>query len=405
MWRWAKRWADWVRNDLIPLARARRGGYTVHVRYETSGQTHTELPVPWTAEAVIVEVVFRLPPAGRRKADFALRFPDFTFITAESVRPETGDRHRVTFRFPVPRFSMQGEFLWKHRAVAQVTVPVLTADTFLGGLAAATPTLVARLGGQAIATRAFVAEGCKGLLASAVLRSPHRLSPAADLGVTVEFRHETTGRIFAVSVPLTTDQRSATEALVTAACPKVPRRPGWWSVTWLVGDRMLAASRIEVIAACRFEDAVRVAEARFAVAGKDSVVRMLRQAPAPGMSDRVGPCFLVASGEMGTAGLCRLAVFAVAPGHSNPTQLMEQEVLVTDAPTAFTPGLLLAEDLARIGGFELRLGGRVLGTASLSPVPPAMLTAEGGFKPPQEFPWTAAAEEELLDRLGRLGGS
>jgi len=56
-----------------------------------------------------------------------------------------------------------------------------------------------------------------------------------------------------------------------------------------------------------------------------------------------------------------------------------------------------------MGGFELRLNDRVLGTASLSPVPPATLTAEGGFKPPPGFTWTAAAEEELMNRLGRLG--
>jgi hypothetical protein len=124
-----------------------------------------------------------------------------------------------------------------------------------------------------------------------------------------------------------------------------------------------------------------------------------------GTVERIGPCFLVASGESGTAGLCRLTVFAVSPGSSSPTRLLDQEVLITDAPTPFTPGLLEVEDLARVGSFELRLNGRVLGTASLSPVPPATLTAEGGFKPPPDFPWTAAAEDELQERLGRLGNS
>ncbi len=82
---------------------------------------------------------------------------------------------------------------------------------------------------------------------------------------------------------------------------------------------------------------------------------------------------------------------------------MEQDVLITDAPTVFAPGLLESAELVRVGGFELRLNGRILGTASLSPVPPATLTSEGGFKPPPDFTWTAAAEDELLDRLGRLG--
>jgi hypothetical protein len=94
----------------------------------------------------------------------------------------------------------------------------------------------------------------------------------------------------------------------------------------------------------------------------------------------------------------------MAPGSTSATQLLEQEMLVTDAPTPFAPGLLGVDELAPVGGFELRLNGRILGTASLSPVPPAILTAEGGFKPPPDFPWTSAAEEELSERLRRLGG-
>jgi hypothetical protein len=78
-------------------------------------------------------------------------------------------------------------------------------------------------------------------------------------------------------------------------------------------------------------------------------------------------------------------------------------VLITDAPTAFAPALYSTADLSRAGGFELRLYKRVLGTISLSPVPPATITSEGGFKPPPNFTWTVTAEEELLDRLGRLG--
>jgi hypothetical protein len=78
---------------------------------------------------------------------------------------------------------------------------------------------------------------------------------------------------------------------------------------------------------------------------------------------------------------------------------------VTDAPTVFAPGLVDSADLVRVSGFELRSNGRVLGVAALSPVPPATLTAEGGFKPPRDFAWTPAAEDELQERLGRLGGS
>jgi hypothetical protein len=404
MWRWAKHWVDWVRNEMLPLARTRRSGHTVLIRYEAVGQTYTDLPVPWSADVVIVEIILRLPPVARRKTDFALQFPDSPPVPAENIRPETGDRFRVGFRLPVPCFTSSGDLLWKHRVVAPITVPVLTANTFLGGLSVGTPTLAVRLGEQAVAARAFVADGCKGIVASVLLRSLHRLGPAADLGLTVEFRNETTGRAFTVPTPLTAEQRLAREAIIVAACPKIPRRPGWWHVIWRIGEQALATVRFEVIAARRFEDTVRVVEARFAVAGKDGLVRVVRQTPPPGTVESIGPCFLVTSGEPGTAGRCRFTVFAMTPGSTSSTQLLEQEMLVTDAPTPFAPGLLGVDELAPVGGFELRLNGRILGTASLSPVPPAILTAEGGFKPPPDFPWTSAAEDELSERLRRLGG-
>ena len=403
MWRWAKRWIDWLRNDLIPLTRVRRGGHAVQVRYEAAGGPHADLPVPWTADAVVVEVVLRLPPPARRKADFSLRFPGCAPVPAEVVRPDTHDRHRVTFRFPVPRRSAAGEVRWKQHPVAVAGVPVLTAESFLGGLVVANPTVGARVGGQVVAARAVVARGYRGLVASAVLRSEYPLGPVADLGLVVEFRNESSGRTLAVPVPLASGARAAREALVTAVCRKTLRRPGWWTVTWRLGGRAAAAARVEVIPVRQFEDAVRALDARFAVAGKDGVVRVLRTPPAAGAFDRVGPCFLVQGGEPGAAGLCRLAIYAVSPGSSAAARLLEREVLVTDAPTVFAPGLLVVEDLSRVGGFELRLNGRVLATASLSPVPPATLTAEGGFKPAPDFTWTAAAEEELQDRLGRLG--
>ena len=134
-------------------------------------------------------------------------------------------------------------------------------------------------------------------------------------------------------------------------------------------------------------------------------MRVVRQIPAAVNLERLGPCFFVMCGEQGTGGHCLLSVFATPSGDGNGVHLVTQSVLVTDAPTAFAPGLHAIGDLAKAGGFELRLNKRVLGTISLSPVPPATLTSEGGFKPPPNFTWTVTAEEELLDRLGRLGQS
>lgn len=403
MWRWMKRWIDWVLDELLPLVRTRRSGFTAHVGYDANGQTHVGVPVPWSADATVVEIVLRLPLAARRKTDFTLRIPDASPILAEAVRPINEDRHRITFRFPVPSLSTIGELQWKHQPVASIPITLLTADEFLSGLSLTNTTVAVRFGRQSLSAQTFVVEGCKGLIASTVLRSIHTLAPCADLGLTVVFNNERSGHVFVVPVPLTAAQRSARESIVAVMCPRIPRRPGSWSVKWKAGERVLAVSRVEAIAARRFEDGVRLLDTRFAVADDVGPLRVLRVAPAMGVFARVGPCFLIVGSEAGAAALCRLAVFAVLPGTPRSVQLLEEEVLVTDAPTVFAPGLVESVDLLRISAFELRLNGRVLGTVALSPVPHATLTAEGGFKPPQEFDWSPAAEDDLLKRLGQLG--
>jgi hypothetical protein len=55
-----------------------------------------------------------------------------------------------------------------------------------------------------------------------------------------------------------------------------------------------------------------------------------------------------------------------------------------------------------VSAFELQLKGATLGTLSTSPIPVATFTGEGGFKPSADFSWTAAADEELNERLTRL---
>ena len=404
MWLSIKHWLDWARNDVLPLTRTRPHGQAVHTRYEKAGLAFYDLPVPWNADAVVAEVLLRLPPAARRKTDFTLRLPGREAVAAESLRAEAGDRHRLVFRLLVPEATTAGELLWKNRFLARVPVAVLTEHAFLAGLRLTLPTVGVRLGAQTVAAQTFVASQCKGLTASCVLRSPTPLAPLADLGLAVGFRGERTGAVYDVPVALSSSQLGATEALVAAAAPKHPRRLGAWSVVWRVGGREVCSQRVQGIPAKRFEQSLRVADARFVVGDKAGGVTVVRQPPPAGEAARLGPCFLVASSEPGMAGMCRLQVRVTGAGGAGPDPVMEQDVLVTDGPAVFAPGLLDAADLARVSGFELRHKGRVLGVASLSPVPTAALTAEGGFKPPPEFPWSVAADDELSDRLGRLMG-
>src|SRR5205085_11092455 len=95
-------------------------------------------------------------------------------------------------------------------------------------------------------------------------------------------------------------------------------------------------------------------------------------------------------------------VRAQAAGTGKSPLSLEQEVLVSDGPTWFAPGTEDGATLDQIGAFELRLKSQTLGMISLSPVPEANFTSEGGFKPATDFTWSVAADEELSDRLGRL---
>jgi hypothetical protein len=160
--------------------------------------------------------------------------------------------------------------------------------------------------------------------------------------------------------------------------------------------------RVRGISQRHFQRSLRISDTRFIVQSPSGSVRLTRQVPPLEKGVRVGPCFLVASGEPGMAGQCRLQVTAQVPGAVQPPLLLEQEVLITDGPTTVAPGTLEAGDLAQVSGFELSLQGKALGVLSMCPAPAANFNGEGGFKPPHDFTWSAAAEEEMNERLNRL---
>ncbi|MFO0851471.1 MAG: hypothetical protein U0871_23370 [Gemmataceae bacterium] len=393
-------------TDLLHPTRPRPTDQAVHLRYEKAGLVLPAPPVPWNADAVVVELLAKLPPAARVRADFAVRVPGREPAPAELVRKDDdpSGRFRVFFRIPPPQVSTDAEILWKHRLLATVPLPVVGPEQFAAGLRLTHPTLAVRVGGQAVPAQTFVAAQCRGLTAAAVVRSPVGLAPLAELGLKVLFRADRGGYEHLVPVPLTGPQLAAREALVTATPPKLPRRVGNYAVTWLAGDQVLLAQRAAGVTAKRFVQSLRVSDARFAVADKGGTVRPARHAPLAGQADRVGPCFVLASREPGAAAVLPLQVAAVLPGAVRLPVLLDQTVLITDGPTVVAPGLIAAAELAGLTGFELRYKEQVLGVLSLSPVPSANFTAEGAFKPPPDFSWSPTAEDELADRLGKLMG-
>jgi hypothetical protein len=397
-------------NDLLPLYRIGAQPQALHYSYEKAGLVVNDQPVPWNAEAVLVEVALRLPPSARRKSDFQLRLPFHDPHPAEDLRRLEGDdRYRVLFRLPPPGVTVAAEVLFRDHVLGQLTLPFLSRDDFLLGLRMQMPTLFVRLGEESIACQTFISNQCRGLLASGMLTSPTSLVPLLDLDLQVEFRCERTGLVCQVPVALCSSQLAGRQALVTVAPRRYPRRQGTWSATWLLGGKPLASQRIRGISLAKFRRSLRISDTRFVVQN-DGPVRLTRQTPALDRGGRVGPCFLVSSGEPGMAGLCRVQVKAQVPdsetdasgGGGRAPLLLEQEVLITDGPTMVAPGTVNAADLEQVTGFELSLKGRTLGVLSLHPAPTATFTSEGGFKAPQEFLWSSAAEEEMTERLNRL---
>ena len=407
MWPWIKRWRDWVMNDFLPTYRIGTQPRALHFSFEKAGLTLHDQPIPWNAESVVVEATLRLPlPALRKKGDFLLRVPGQEPRPADNLRKldntATEDhRYSIAFRLATPASALTVEVLWRGRSLGQLELPVLTREQFFESLRLQMPTVSVRLGEESIACQTFVSTQCKGLVASGLLTSPTSLAALADLDFQVEFKSERSGAGCRVPVRLSSSQMSGRQALVTVAPRKHPRRIGTWTITWLLAGRELSSQRVRGISQKHFQQSLRVSDTRFVLQGTGASVTLARQLPAE-KTGRVGPCFLVSSREAGMAGLCPLRVTAQVPGAVQPPLLMEQDVLITDGPTMVAPGTLDPGDLEQVSGFELSLKGSSLCLLPLCPAPAAAFNGEGAFKPPPDYTWSMAADEELNERLGRL---
>jgi hypothetical protein len=402
MWHWIKHWRDWVMNDLLPVTRL-ASQQALHYSYEKAGLKLDHQPIPWSAEAVLVEAIVRLPTSGRNRDEFKLIMPGQEPVPPETMRrDETGGPFRLFFRLATPKDTVTAELRWRERRLGQLTLPVLQRSEFLDKLSLHMPTLSVSLGEQSVVCQSFVSTQSKGLLASALISSPTCLTPLADLNLEVQFSPERGGPGRRVPVHLTSSQLRGKQALITVTPHRLPRRIGPWQATWLLEGQPLGEQRIRAISKRQFERSLRISETRFVVQDRRGEVTLTRQPPDLKEVLRLGPCFLISSRELGMAGLCTLQTRAIVPGAVQPPLLVEQEVLITDGPTPLVPGTLNAADLAQVTGFELCLNGHSLGLLPMTPAPSARFTSEGGFKPAPGFSWSTAAEDQLAERLTRL---
>ena len=407
MWLFNKRWHAWAMNKIRSLLHAGPHSQALHVSYEKAGLILHDSVIPWNADAVLIEAALHLPNSARRKTDFTIRLPDRTPAQAESLRPEDGgERHRVFFRFAPPDQTVDAELFWRERRMGVMPLNMMTAAQFVDGLRIEMPTIVARIGKQNVPCQTVVAAQCRGWQACAVVASrTGSLAPLVDLGVSVQFRSERDGTIHDSPVSLSGAQLQGKQALISANPPKMPKRMGAWTATWRIGSREFASARIKTISRKAFQRSLRVSDTRFVTVDRMGKLAVRRQLPPVSELSRLGPCFLVSSREAGMAGLCTMQVHAQIPGGMQAPHLLEQELLVTDGPTMFAPGTVDVADLEQVTAFDLRLCETSLGVLPLSPVPAATFNSEGAFRPPPEFLWTNAADEELTERLNRLMGN
>jgi hypothetical protein len=408
MWHLLKRLSAWLMSEFRSELRGGLQSQAFHFSYEKAGLVLHDAAIPWNADAVLVEASLRLPASAQRKSDFTLRLPLGEQVQAESLRPEEGgERHRLFFRLANPTSTCEASLFWRDRDLGKLKLPIVSCEEYLAGLRVEMPTFFVRIGHQTIACQTFVASQCRGWAASAQLVSRTlSLAPLSELGLTVAFRNERDGSGHEVPVSLAGSQMQAHQALVSASPRKLPKRIGAWTATWRVGDRVLASHRVRAISQRFFLSSLRVSDTRFVTVDSNKRCTLRRQLPPISELSRLGPCFLVSSREAGMAGMCQLRVHAQVPDGVQPPILLEQDLLVTDGPTMFTPGTVDVVDLAQVTAFELRMRSYTIGVLPLSPVPSASFNSEGAFHAPPDFLWTSAADEELTERLNRLmGGS
>src|ERR1700722_14329493 len=102
----------------------------LHVRYEKAGLILDQMPIPWNADAVIVEANVRLPSAvPREKQQFTLQLSTGgqsaaaelvrEAKNAASLQPGLRGAVHVFFRIPMPAQSCTGQVFWREHSLGQ----------------------------------------------------------------------------------------------------------------------------------------------------------------------------------------------------------------------------------------------------------------------------------------------
>jgi hypothetical protein len=386
------------------MRRARLQG--IHYRYEKAGLTVADEPIPWNAEAILVEALLRFPSGvPLRKSDLQLLTPDRVPRSATALHTDAEEGVvRAVFRLPSIQGPTKATVHYQANPLGQVLIPYLAADVFFRDLSLRSPTIFALLGNYNVACQTLVEDQCRGLSAGGILASPTSLLPLSDFNLRVEVADRRTGRTQSVSVPFTGSQLVGKEVSLSVILPTWPHGVGTCSTRWILGDRLLAHAEVRVISQSAFLQSLYLGEGRFLSQGKEGAAPFRHHLVARDDSKGLRPCFLIASREPGMAGACGLEVRVQFRDPSCRPLLCKHEMLVTDRASLCVPDLTAVGDSQQIRSFELLCKGQLLGTLPVCPTPAAVFNSEGGFRNTADYDWTwcSSKEAELLDRMDAL---
>jgi hypothetical protein len=397
-------WRDWAKPRFWPTGPGVPRAQTCRFFYEKCGLVIRDEPIPWCAESAIVEVAVKMPAGvSRRRADFRLNFPDRQPIEPDQFfRAETSDEHIVSFRFPMMARSGSVTIAWRNARFAEISLPLLSCEDFIRNVRLERPTVFARIGEDSVACQTFVVNQCREVMAAGLLESPTSLAPVHDAGLTLDVRNERGEIVQSLPLRLTASQLASRQALVALAPRRFPRRIGTWYVAWMIAGRPLAVTMMRVISTASFHRSLRSQDARFIVQPLRGAARPSRGLLPDHAFKTAAPCFIVSSREPGMAGKAAMQIVGHPQCAGAPTVLWEDKMLITDGPMRVAPFVIDRTALGGWSGFELRTQEDSIAMLSTSPIPSATFTGEASFRPPGDYAWTPAADDELNDRLNRL---
>ena len=171
MWHWIKHLRDWAMNDIVTPHRIVSQPQAIYFSCEKSGMVLHNQPIPWNAEAVLVEAILRLrlPHVER---PISPCHPGREPVIAESLRKDEASISIGSFSaWPTGNFR-EGRTLLASSSPGRTGTAGLDPGRLRARSQVQLQTTFVHLGRQSVAAGAFVSTQCKGVHGPAIVRSP-----------------------------------------------------------------------------------------------------------------------------------------------------------------------------------------------------------------------------------------